>query len=149
MWYSKVLRGVIVCRVRELLERRICINCLTENPEKPFSFCHVCLVLNTTKSLRLVIFASSYIWVDVGVGLDGGGGTGPDWIRGDLDGGPAGSLGVVTGFRDGGSEVVVYWKTSHRRINHRWGYKFDVTIVGHREELRVGDRVERGESLLV
>ena len=53
-------------------------------------------------------------------------------------------MGVVNGFREGGSEVLVYWKSNSTQSNYRWGYRFDVRIVGQAEELHVGDIVARG-----
>ena len=70
--------------------------------------------------------------------------SGPDWRTGDRDGVP-GTVGVINGFRDGGSEVLVYWKKTSIQSNHRWGYRFDVKIVGRADELHIGDVVERGE----
>ena len=53
-------------------------------------------------------------------------------------------MGIVTGFNQD-NEPLVLWRAGCNRGNYRWGAHFDLEIVGHSDDLQVGDVVERGE----
>ena len=89
-------------------------------------------LLYKTKSVALLSALHLYI-------------SGIDWSReDDQDGGP-GNVGIIVGFHNRDMEVLVLWRANHTQRNYRWSACYDVRIVGHSDDLHVGDVVERGE----
>lgn len=69
---------------------------------------------------------------------------GPDWMPMYNHDGGGGNVGVVTGYRNEGMEVLVLWRATRTQTNHRFGPYRDVRMVGRAEMPTVGDIVTRG-----